>query len=105
MADEVYKPPENIAVEFPLTVPIKAYGEEVKVIRMRKPTGADLVRVGNPVNFYPYADPVKVEHDMSKVVAMAARLSNIPSASIEMMDSNDLIGMAWAMSPFFIPVA
>lgn len=88
---------------YPLTKPIKAYDEEISVIKYRKPNGGDLIAVNNPVTFYPYEDPVRVEHDMPRMVKMLARLSGIPSSSIAMLEPDDLIGLAWAVSPFFIP--
>ena len=98
MADE----PEFI-VEYVLAKPIKAFDEELAIIKLRKPTGADLIRVGNPVLFYPHADPIKIEHDMPKMVTMMSRLSGIPVASLERMSTEDLLGIAWSLSPFFIP--
>ena len=94
---------DDLLFEYTLTKPIKAYNEEIKVIKVRKPTGADLVRIGNPVLFSPFTNPPRVEHDMGRVVAMVARLSNVPSSSLEMCDPVDLTGLAWAISPFFIP--
>jgi hypothetical protein len=96
--------PQEYAIEYPLAEAITAYGEQVKVLKLRKPNGIDLIQVGNPVTFYPYADPVRVEHDMPRVMAMLARLSNVPSSSIERIEPTDLVGLAWAISPFFIPV-
>ncbi|HEY2210275.1 MAG TPA: phage tail assembly protein [Bradyrhizobium sp.] len=94
---------EEERIEYQLTEPINAYGEDVKVLKLRMPTGSDLIRVGNPVAFYPNADPVKIEHDMPKMVQMIARLSGVPSSSVERMNPRDLIGVAWVLSPFFIP--
>ncbi|MGY3278125.1 phage tail assembly protein [Bradyrhizobium sp. S3.7.6] len=94
---------EEIAVEFALTKPINAYGEEVKVLKLRKPMGADLLRVGNPVKFSPYTDPPQVDHDYGKVLAMVARLANVPSSSLERLDTDDLSALAWTITPFFIP--
>jgi hypothetical protein len=94
---------EEERIEYQLTEPINAYGEEVKVLKMRKPTGLDLIRIGNPVTFYPMIDPPRIEHDMPKMVQMIARLSGVPSSSIERIDPRDLIGIAWLVSPFFIP--
>jgi phage terminase large subunit-like protein len=91
------------ALEFTLSKPIQAYGEDVSVLKMRKPTGKDLIQVGNPVTFYPHVEPVKIEHDMGRVVQMAARMANVPSSSIERMDPDELTALAWAISPFFIP--
>lgn len=93
----------EVAFEYPLDKPISAYGEEVKVLKLRKPTGLDLIEIGNPVTWYPYAEPPKVEHDMQKVMKMVARLANIPSSSINKLDTRDLVGLAWLISPFFIP--
>ena len=90
-------------LEYELEEPILAYKEEVKVLKMRRPIGADLIRVGNPVIFYPHTEPPKIEHDMIKMQLMIARLSNIPSASIEKIGTRDLLGIAWMLSPFFIP--
>ena len=98
MADE----PEFI-VEYVLSKPIKAFDEELAVIKLRMPTGADLIRVGNPVLFYPHAEPIKIEHDMPKMVTMISRLSGIPVGSLERLSAEDLLGIAWSLSPFFIP--
>ena len=95
--------PSDAALEYALTNPVMAYGEEVKVLKIRQPTARDLIEIGNPVTFYPYTTPVKVEHDMQKVRSMLARLANIPSSSIDKIGARDLVGLAWAISPFFIP--
>ena len=99
MADET----EKFAVEYTLTTKIKAFDDEIGIIKLRTPNGADLIRVGNPVIFYPHAEPVKIEHDMPKMVTMISRLSGIPVGSLERMSAEDLLGIAWSLSPFFIP--
>jgi hypothetical protein len=101
--DEQEAKEAEIVIEYQLAEPINAYGEEIKVLKLRKPTGMDLIEIGNPVDFYPYAEPVKVAHDMPKVRAMLARLANIPSSSVARLGPRDLVGLAWAISPFFIP--
>lgn len=93
----------SAVMEFPLTKPINAYGEMISVLKIRKPTGADLIRVGNPVKFYPFAKPPLVEHDMPRMIEMIARLANVPSSSLEQMDPNELTSLAWQVSGFFIP--
>jgi hypothetical protein len=94
---------DDVAIVFTLSKPIIAYGDEVKVLRLRKPTGADLLRVGNPVKFSPFTSPPTVEHDYAKVIAMAARLANVPSSSLEKLEPEELTSLAWELSPFFIP--
>jgi Phage tail assembly chaperone proteins, E, or 41 or 14 len=95
--------PDHITVT--LSTPINAYGEDVSVIKMRKPTGADLLRVGNPVEFDPISDPPKISHNMQRVQQMVARLANIPSSSLEKMATQDWVACAWAVTPFFLPKA
>lgn len=93
--------PDHIYVT--LSAPIKAYTETVSVLKMRKPTGADLLRVGNPVDFDPISEPPKISHNMQRVQMMVARLANIPSGSLERMTPRDLVACAWAITPFFLP--
>jgi hypothetical protein len=97
--------PADELFSYVLQKPIKSYGKEVRVIKMRRPTGHDLMAVGNPVVFYPYTTPIKIEHDLPKVLNMVARISEppIPSGSLADMDPNDILGIAWAISPFFTP--
>lgn len=95
--------PSDIIIEFKLKKPILSYGEQVSVLKIRKPTGADLVRVGNPVKFNPYVSPPSVEHDFTKLVAMVARLANVPSSSLEALDPEELTALAWELTNFFLP--
>ncbi|KWV59340.1 hypothetical protein AS156_31470 [Bradyrhizobium macuxiense] len=90
-------------IEFPLRTSITAYGEEVRVLKIRKPMGADLVAIGNPVKFSPFTSPPTVEHDFTKIVEMVARLANVPSSSLTKLDPEDLITLAWTITPFFVP--
>lgn len=93
--------PDHIYVK--LSKPIQAYTETISVIKMRLPTGADLLRVGNPVEFDPVSDPPKISHNMQRVQIMIARLANIPSGSIEKMAPHDMVACAWAITPHFLP--
>jgi len=90
-------------LEFKLSKPILSFGKQIDTLTLRKPTGADLIRIGNPVIFTPHVDPPRVEHDMARVIAMVAKLSGVPSTSLETLDPADLVGLAWAISPFFMP--
>lgn len=103
MSTETPKPVTEFVVEYKLAQTIRAFDEDIEVIKLRKPNGADLIRIGNPVLFYPHAEPVKIEHDMPKMVTMISRLSGIPVGSLERLSTEDLLGLAWSISPFFIP--
>lgn len=85
--------------------PIKSYGEEVRVIKMRKPNGNDLLNVGNPVIFYPHVEPPRIEFDNAKLLTMIARLSepSIPTPSLTELDPRDMLNIGWELAPFFTP--
>ena len=94
---------EEERFDFNLSSPINSFGEMVSVLKWRRPNGADLIKVGNPIVFYPYLEPVKVEHDFVKVVQMMARLTGTPTSSLEKLDPEDIASFAWTITPFFIP--
>jgi len=89
--------------DFPLRKPINIFGDMVSVLKWREPSGTDLIKVGNPVIAYPGTIPLKIEHDMGKVTAMMARLTDAPSSSIERIEPDDLMKFAWTITPFFLP--
>ena len=94
---------ESNEIVVTLSSPIPVFAEMRSVITMRKPTGLDLIKVGNPVQFDPVSDPPRIEHNMPRMVAMIARLANIPTGSVEKMDPRDLASCAWQLSSFFLP--
>lgn len=87
----------------PLSKPIPVYDDQRAVLALRKPTGKDLIQIGNPVIFDPISEPPRVNHDMPRMCAMLARLADVPHSSIERLEPEDLVAAAWAVSPFFIP--
>jgi hypothetical protein len=90
--------------EFTLSKPIKAYGEDISVLKLRRIIGKDLTQLGNPVIFTPHTEPPRIDFDFDKLVAMIARLAAVPSASLEEADPQDLIELGWTLVPFLIPV-
>jgi len=89
--------------DFPLIKPINVFGEMTAVLKWRKPNGTDFVRVGNPVVAYPGSHPMRIEHDMPKVLAMVARMTDAPVSSLERMDTVDMANWAWLLTSFFLP--
>ncbi len=107
-APEPVKPPEE-PIEDPnvitikLSQPIPGFDGNISELRIKKPTGADLIRIGNPVNFDPISDPPRISHDMPKMIKMISRLTGLSSISLDLMAPQDLINASWALSPFFLP--
>jgi hypothetical protein len=99
----VDKVDEEERFDFTLQEPINVFGDMVSVLKWRKPNGADLIRIGNPVVPYPGSDPIKIEHDMPKVIAMVARITDTPTSSLERMSTKDMVDWAWLLTSFFLP--
>jgi hypothetical protein len=91
--------------DFILSKPINVFGEMTTVLKWREPNGADLIRVGNPVIAYPETDPIRIDHDLPKVIAMVARITGAPTSSLERMASTDITKWAWMLTRFFLPGA
>ena len=101
MAEEV----DDGSVTVALRSPIPVFADKVSTIKFRKPTGGDIIRVGNPVVFDPISDPPKITHDEKKMTVMMARLAGVPISSLDFLDPRDWTSCAWALSPFFMPTA
>lgn len=86
-----------------LAKPIPVFKDKVAEIKFRKPTGGDIIRIGNPVQFDPISNPPRISHDAGKMTAMMARLSGFPSSSFDFMEPQDWVSCAWALTPFFMP--
>ena len=65
---------------------------------------ADIIKIGNPVELYPHVEPVRIEFDMPKMVEMAAVLAGVPREIFNDLDAREVVGMCWALSPFFMPM-
>jgi hypothetical protein len=108
MTDVVEEPDVEVVDDGSITVPlikeIPVFKDMVKELKFRRPTAADIIRVGgSPVEFDPISTPPRVTHPPGYMTAMLSRLANVPTSSIERMDTRDWTACAWAISPFFLP--
>lgn len=101
------QPDGSISVPLIYDVPVFDEGsgsiERVKVLKFRKPTGLDLLEIGNPVVFDALSEPPRVEHKTQIMLRMMSRLSDIPYASLAKMDTQDMVTCFWALTPNFMP--
>ena len=91
-------------VDVPLAVPIKAHGEEVSVITLRRPTVAEVRKIGR----LPYAivdDSGSAGPDMHVIPAYVAVCAGIPPSSVDQIDLSDLNQLAWTIAGFFMAPA
>src|SRR5436189_5603228 len=95
-APEAPATPDDGSISFTLRKPIMAHGDEVKTIKFRQPTAADIERFGNPVWLdFSAGDSVRTCFDEKKMIQMMAGLATIPPSSIRMMDPRDWNTCAW----------
>ena len=92
--------------DWPITVklqrkPIKGNrGEELTQLTFREPTGADIVRIGNPV-FITTAG--EIMFDERKMTAMMAQLSGVCPPLLDFMHPQDWNSCAYRLRRFFLP--
>ena len=86
---------------FPLTKKITAYNEELSELKLREPTGADIINYGIFVSF---DSDNKIEFDTKIGGDQIANLAGIPKSSVCQMAPKDIIAIFWILAPFFLPV-
>lgn len=94
------------AVDVPLNVPIKAHGEEVSVLTLRRPTVAEVRKIGR----LPYIvggtdESGNLTPDMGVVPAYISVCAGIPPSSVDQVDLSDLNTLAWRIAGFFVEPA
>jgi Phage tail assembly chaperone proteins, E, or 41 or 14 len=81
-----------------------AHGDEVKELRFREPTAADIERCGNPVNIdFLSGDTPKMTFDAKSMSAMMSMLAAVPPSTIKQMHPRDWNSAAWNLASFFMP--
>jgi hypothetical protein len=92
--------------DWPVTVklqrkPIKGNrGEELTQLTFREPTGADIIRHGNPVRI---DSDGEIQMDEKKMTAMMAQLSDVLPPLIGAMHPVDWNSCAYRLRAFFLP--
>ncbi|MFS8051582.1 phage tail assembly protein [Rhizobium sp. BR 317] len=95
---------EDGKLDFPFDYEIEAHGEKVKKLVLREPQGADVIAVGNPVQFDPISDPPRVLVDDKRMATMISRLAAVPPSTVAQLKPKDLISLGWQLTGFFMPV-
>jgi hypothetical protein len=77
---------------------IKAHGEEITELVFREPTGADIVRSGNPLRLNYSMDEAAMENQM-------VALASVPPSTIRQLKAKDWNIIAFELcARFFAPV-
>lgn len=76
-------------IEISLKTPITAHGEEVTVLKVRRPTFGDLMQLDN------------AKGEMGKMAKLIECCAQIPASSVKMIDIEDVQTISEAIGPFF----
>lgn len=91
-------------VQHSLAQPIKAHGETVSQLDLRRPTLAEIRKIGRMP--YLVADASgKVTPDMTVVPDYIAVCAGIPPSSVDQLDLSDINQLGWMVSNFFLTPA
>lgn len=86
--------------DFPLSEPIKAHGEELAVLHVRRPTPEEC----RAIKAFPYVLgesglPVAEPESAAKYMAVCCA---IPPSSVNQLDLHDFNNLAWKIIGFFV---
>lgn len=86
-----------------LNVPIKAHGEELQVLDIRRPTTQEV----RTIKALPYKidKSEDVSLDMDAACKYLAVCAGIPQSSVDQLDLSDLNALAWMIAGFFMAPA
>lgn len=89
-------------VKFTLSRAVTAYGEEVKELTFREPTGKEVRKIGSPLLFDAEGNP---DFDMDRVGRYVEVLSTppLPPSAVDKISAADWLPLAAAIVPFFVP--
>lgn len=89
----------------PLRKAIKAHGETLSALTLRRPTGKDIAACGNPRLFIRRDKMLVVEVDTAVIHSYISHLGNIPPSSVDTIDVSDWGDVQESVLDFFEPTA
>ena len=99
------KPKRRTEIVIELTTPVMAHGEMIKKITFRRPTGADIMSLGDgyPININWQTGAVTPNAPVMGM--MMSLLAAVPPSTIKALDAEDWSTCAHALMGFFPPGA
>ena len=86
-----------------LSAPVEAHGEELKVLKFREPTGADIMKFGYPVALETKRGKgMRVSVDTEIAGTLAAHLAGIPPSVIRCLPLADFNAVVGTVAGFFM---
>jgi hypothetical protein len=87
-------------IDFELSKPIKAHGEEIHVLKLREPTGKDVRECGYAIEI---SKGKGISIKESAIFDYIERLAGIPPSSVDQLAPYDLLMLGALISGFFAP--
>jgi hypothetical protein len=97
------KRPKEIVID--LTTPVQANGELVKKLVFRRPTGGDIMSMGDGYPIVINWQSGQITPNPTVMGAMMSVLAAVPPSTIKSLDSEDWSTCAHALMGFFPPGA
>lgn len=88
-------------VQFKLTRPIKAHGEEVDELHLNRPTPAQCRRIGRMPYVVTNPETGAFSPDLSVISTYLSVCCAIPPSAVDQLELMDLNQLAWAVCSFF----
>jgi hypothetical protein len=95
--------PKEITID--LTVPVQAFGATIKKLTFRRPTGADVMGLGDSFPIHINWQTGEVRPNPPAMGAIMSTLAQVPVSTIQSMDAEDFSTCAHALMGFFLPGA
>ena len=101
-ANKQSKPPE---LEIDLKYPAQAFGTPLKKLTFRRPTGGDLMSIGDNYPIHITWQTGEVRPNPLAMGEIMSTLAQVPLSTIKALDAEDFATCAHALMSFFLPGA
>jgi Phage tail assembly chaperone proteins, E, or 41 or 14 len=95
--------PKEIVID--LVTPVQAHGEEIKQLKFRRPTGGDIMSLGEGYPIIINWQTGQVTPNPKVMGEMMSTLASVPPSTIRALDAEDWSTCAHALMGFFPPGA
>jgi hypothetical protein len=93
--------PKEIVIE--LTAPVQAHGETIKKLTFRRPTGADVMALGDAYPIHINWQTGEVRPNPPVMGEIMTTLAQVPMSTIKQLEAEDFATCAYALMGFFPP--
>jgi len=102
-AEPVKERPKEVVIN--LTTPVQAHGEMLKALKFRRPTGGDIMALGDAYPIHIDWTTGQVRPNPPAMGEMMSVLAAVPPSTIKALDAEDWSTCAHALMGFFPPGA